>query len=86
YVVGGNSEEDGFKAANLLIHQGFEHVSYISGGIKAWFLEGLPVQYVEDSGWCSDGSCGSGSCGSGGCGSEDEDYSDGCGGGCSCGH
>ncbi|MDY0343003.1 MAG: rhodanese-like domain-containing protein [Lentimicrobium sp.] len=89
YIIGGYNDEDGFKAANLLFHQGFEHVAYIGGGIQSWFLEGLPVQYVENSGWCSDGGCGSGSCGSGGCDTsmtEEEDLSGGCGGGCSCGH
>ena len=52
---------NGFKAANMLQYNGFEHVYYIRGGMKAWALDGLPVKYhVEDS--CSDGSCGGCTC------------------------
>ncbi|MFW5974753.1 MAG: rhodanese-like domain-containing protein [Bacteroidota bacterium] len=52
---------NGFKAANMLQHNGFENVSYIHGGMKAWALDGFPLKYnVEDS--CSDGSCGGCTC------------------------
>lgn len=47
---------NGFKAANMLQYNGFENVSYVDGGLKAWGLDGLPLKYhVEDS--CTDGSC-----------------------------
>ena len=47
---------NGFKAANMLQYNGFENVSFIEGGLKAWGLDGYPLKYkVEDS--CSDGSC-----------------------------
>jgi len=47
---------NGFKAANMLQYNGFENVYFIEGGLKAWGLVGLPLNYkVEDS--CSDGSC-----------------------------
>lgn len=47
---------NGFKAANMLQHNGFENVFYVQGGMKAWALEGFPLKYqVEDS--CSDESC-----------------------------
>ena len=85
YIIGGYNEEDGFKASNLLFHQGFENVSYIGGGIQSWFLEGLPVAYVEQTGGCSADVCGSGGCGT--AMDEEEDMmGGGCGGGCSCGH
>lgn len=90
YIIGGYNDEDGFKASNLLHHQGFENVSYIGGGIQSWFLEGLPVAYVEQTGGCSADVCGSGGCGSGSCDTEMDEEEDmmggGCGGGCSCGH
>jgi len=82
YVAGGFDEASGFKAANLLHHQGFENVAYIAGGIQAWFQAGLPVKFIESSS-CSTGSCSTGSCGSGY--EEDDLYGGGCS-GCSCGH
>ena len=80
YITGGYDEASGFKAANLLYHQGFENVGYVAGGVQAWFQEGYQVKYNDNAG--------SGSCGTGGCGSEsemeDEGHHGGCG-GCSCG-
>lgn len=76
YITGGYDEASGFKAANLLFHQGFENVAYVAGGVQAWFQEGYQVKYNVNGG------CGTGSCGSD---YEDEDSSGGCS-GCSCGH
>jgi rhodanese-related sulfurtransferase len=69
YVAGGFDEAMGFKAANLLVNNGFDKVGYVAGGLKAWYEEGLPVRYNV----------------SGGCGSHDEDEASGGCGGCSCG-
>lgn len=79
YITGGYDEASGFKAANLLHHQGFENVAYVAGGVQAWFQEGYKVKYNVNAD--------SGSCGTGGCGSpmEEEDFGGGCS-GCSCGH
>lgn len=81
YIAGGFDEATGFKAANLLHHQGFENVGYIAGGVQAWFQDGFPVKYNVNGG------CGTGDCSSGSCdiGFGDEDGMGGCG-GCSCGH
>ncbi len=86
YITGGYDEASGFKAANLLFHQGFENVAYVAGGVQAWFQEGYQVKYNVNGG-CGTGSCDTGSCDTGSCGSdyEDEDSSGGCS-GCSCGH
>lgn len=86
YIAGGYDEASGFKAANMLHHQGFENVGYVSGGVQAWFQEGFQVKY-NVSGGCGTGSCETDSCSSGSCGTgdEDEDSFGGCG-GCSCGH
>lgn len=78
YITGGYDEASGFKAANLLFHQGFEKVGYVAGGVQAWFQEGYQVKYNVNA---EGGSCGTGSCGSG---MEEEESSGGCG-GCSCG-
>lgn len=81
YITGGYDDNSGFKAANLLHHQGFENVSYVAGGVQAWFQDGFPVKYNVNGG------CGTGSCDTGSCGTqvEEEDSFGGCG-GCSCGH
>ena len=81
YIAGGYDEASGFKAANLLYCQGFENVAYVAGGVQAWFQEGYQVKYNENV------ATGSGSCDTGGCGSgmEDEEFSGGGCGGCSCG-
>ncbi|MFH1121186.1 MAG: rhodanese-like domain-containing protein [Bacteroidota bacterium] len=86
YITGGYDETSGFKAANLLYHQGFENVGYVSGGVQAWFQEGFPVKYNVNGG-CGTGSCDTGNCSTGSCstGEEEEDFYSGCG-GCSCGH
>ena len=86
YIAGGYDENSGFKAANLLHHQGFENVGYIAGGVQAWFQEGFQVKYNVNGG-CGTGSCDTGSCDTGSCGTgiEDEESMGGCG-GCSCGH
>ncbi|HPF63722.1 rhodanese-like domain-containing protein [Lentimicrobium sp.] len=81
YITGGFDEATGFKAANLLHHQGFENVGYIAGGVQAWFQDGYPVKYNVNGG-CGTGDCSSGSCGTG---FDEEDGTGGCG-GCSCGH
>lgn len=81
YIAGGFDEATGFKAANLLHHQGFENVGYIAGGVQAWFQDGFPVKYNVNGG-CGTGDCSSGSCGTG---FDEEDGMGGCG-GCSCGH
>lgn len=78
YITGGYDEASGFKAANLLHHQGFEKVGYVAGGVQAWFQEGYQVKYNVNA---ESGSCGTGSCGSG---MDDEESFGGCG-GCSCG-
>ncbi len=86
YIAGGYDETSGFKAANLLHHQGFEQVGYVAGGVQAWFQDGFQVKYNVYGG-CSTGSCDTGSCSTGSCGtgmSDEEDFG-GCG-GCSCGH
>ncbi len=75
YIAGGFDESQGFKAANLLHHQGFENVGYIAGGIQSWFQDGYPVKYNVNDG------CGTIDCGSN---FDDESYG-GCS-GCSCGH
>lgn len=80
YIAGGYDETSGFKAANLLFHQGFGKVGYVAGGVQAWFQDGYPVKYNVNGG-CGTGSCDTGSCGTGG----EEDFFSGCG-GCSCGH
>jgi len=85
YITGGYDETSGFKAANLLFHQGFENVGYIAGGVQAWFQEGFQVKYNVNGG-CETGDCSTGSCSSGSCGSVDEEESFGGCGGCSCGH
>lgn len=85
YITGGYDETSGFKAANLLFHQGFENVGYIAGGVQAWFQEGFQVKY-NVSGGCETGDCSTGSCSSGSCGSGDDEESFGGCGGCSCGH
>ncbi len=85
YITGGYDETSGFKAANLLFHQGFENVGYIAGGVQAWFQEGFQVKYNVNGG-CETGDCSTGSCSSGSCGSGDEEESFGGCGGCSCGH
>jgi len=86
YITGGYDETSGFKAANLLYHQGFENVGYVAGGVQAWFQEGFQVKYNVNGG-CGTGSCDTGGCDTGSCGtgSEEEDSFGGCG-GCSCGH
>ncbi len=86
YIAGGYDDASGFKAANLLHHQGFEKVAYVSGGVQAWFQDGFPVKYNVNGG-CSTGSCDTGSCSTGSCGTdyEEDDYMGGCS-GCSCGH
>jgi len=86
YIAGGFDETSGFKAANLLYHQGFENVGYVAGGVQAWFQEGFAVKYNVNGG-CGSGSCDTGSCSTGSCssGEEEEDFYSGCG-GCSCGH
>ncbi|MBW6492503.1 MAG: hypothetical protein K0B15_15065 [Lentimicrobium sp.] len=81
YITGGYDENSGFKAANLLHHQGFENVAYVAGGVQAWFQDGFPVKYNVNGG-CGTGSCDTGSCSTG---VEEEDSFGGCG-GCSCGH
>ncbi len=85
YITGGYDETSGFKAANLLFHQGFENVGYIAGGVQAWFQEGFQVKYNVNGG-CDTGDCSTGSCSSGSCGTGDEEESFGGCGGCSCGH
>lgn len=86
YIAGGYDEASGFKAANLLYHQGFENVGYVAGGVQAWFQEGFLVKYNVNHG-CSSGSCDTGGCSSGSCstGYEEDDEMGGCS-GCSCGH
>jgi len=82
YITGGYDDASGFKAANLLFHQGFENVGYVAGGVQAWFQDGFQVKY-NVSGGCSTGSCStSSSCDTG---FEDEESMGGCS-GCSCGH
>lgn len=78
YITGGYDDASGFKAANLLHHQGFDNVGYVAGGVQAWFQEGYKVKYNVNA---DSGSCGTGSCGTG---MEDEESGGGCG-GCSCG-
>ena len=87
YIAGGYDEDTGFKAANLLLHQGFDNVGYISGGVQAWFQDGFPVKYNVNGG-CGTGSCDTGSCDTGSCDTsndEEDAFGGGCG-GCSCGH
>jgi len=86
YIAGGYDEASGFKAANLLYHQGFLNVGYVAGGVQAWFQEGFPVKYNVNGG-CGTGSCDTGSCSTGSCSTDngEEDFYSGCG-GCSCGH
>ncbi|PKP46533.1 MAG: hypothetical protein CVT94_14505 [Bacteroidetes bacterium HGW-Bacteroidetes-11] len=81
YITGGYDEASGFKAANLLFHQGFENVGYVAGGVQAWFQDGYQVKY-NVSGGCSTGSCSTSSCDTG---FDDEESMGGCS-GCSCGH
>jgi rhodanese-related sulfurtransferase len=81
YITGGYDEASGFKAANLLFHQGFENVGYVAGGVQAWFQDGFQVKY-NVSGGCSTGSCSTSSCDTG---FDDEESMGGCS-GCSCGH
>jgi len=81
YITGGYDETSGFKAANLLHHQGFENVGYVAGGVQAWFQEGFQVKYNVNGG-CGTGSCDTGSCNTG---KDEDDFSGSCG-GCSCGH
>ena len=85
YITGGYDEASGFKAANLLYHQGFESVGYVAGGVQAWFQDGFAVKYNVNGG-CGTGSCDTGSCDTGSCGTGEEDESYGGCGGCSCGH
>jgi len=81
YITGGYDETSGFKAANLLYHQGFENVGYIAGGVQAWFQEGFQVKYNVNGG-CGTGNCDTGSCNTG---TDEDDFGGSCG-GCSCGH
>lgn len=87
YITGGYDEPSGFKAANLLHQQGFENVGYVAGGVQAWFQDGFQVKY-NVSGGCGSGGCETDSCSTGSCGTsnDDDDYSSGGCGGCSCGH
>ncbi|KAF0194788.1 MAG: hypothetical protein FD166_3309 [Bacteroidetes bacterium] len=81
YITGGYDETSGFKAANLLYHQGFENVGYIAGGVQAWFQEGFQVKYNVNGG-CGTGNCDTGSCNTG---ADEDDFGGSCS-GCSCGH
>lgn len=81
YITGGYDETSGFKAANLLYHQGFENVGYIAGGVQAWFQEGFQVKYNVNGG-CGTGNCDTGSCNTG---TDEDDFGGSCS-GCSCGH
>lgn len=81
YIAGGYNDASGYKAANLLFHQGFMNVGYVAGGIKAWFQDGFQVKY-NVSGGCGTGSCSASSYNTG---FDDEGSMGGCS-GCSCGH
>lgn len=55
---------EAYKAANLLINNGFENVKFLDGGMLAWKKSGLPLKF-NISGECSHetNTCGGCECG-----------------------